>query len=349
MNKWFRAFAKDLDLIKHLLIVGSGSVGRRHALNFKDLGARVSCVDPRRDRLLEIAEKTPIEAQYLDIESALTNPEHYDGVVICSPPSAHVSQGILALRAGIPVLLEKPVSNNLNSARALSTLASELDVPILLGYTWRWWPPLQRVKSLLAENVIGRLLHVQFHMSAHLADWHPWERYQDFFMAKRELGGGALLDESHWVDLALWFFGSPVSVQAQIDRLSDLDIDTDDNVDMLLTYPNGMRVSIHLDIFSRPHEKFIRFVGDQGTVLWTAEPNRILKGSGMIEWDNEETFACERNDMFLGVAEEFLGLLNNQLKTQTCDLNDGLRVLEVLSVAKKSSIEGRRILMEHEI
>jgi predicted dehydrogenase len=41
-------------------------------------------------------------------------------------------------------------------------------------------------------------------MSAHLADWHPWERYQDFFMAQAALGGGALLDESHFLDLMLW-------------------------------------------------------------------------------------------------------------------------------------------------
>ena len=43
--------------------------------------------------------------------------------------------------------------------------------PVLLGYTWRWWPPLRRLRALLGEKTIGTLRHVQFHMSAHLADF----------------------------------------------------------------------------------------------------------------------------------------------------------------------------------
>ena len=42
-----------------------------------------------------------------------------------------------------------------------------------MGYTWRWWPPLRKVRELLSEGAIGTIRHVQFHMSAHLADWHP--------------------------------------------------------------------------------------------------------------------------------------------------------------------------------
>ena len=75
-------------------------------------------------------------------------------------------------------------------------------------------------------------------MSAHLADWHPWEQYQDFFMAKKNLGGGALLDESHWIDLMVWFFGLPQSIIGKVEKISDLDIETDDNVDFLSLYPD---------------------------------------------------------------------------------------------------------------
>jgi predicted dehydrogenase len=68
-------------------------------------------------------------------------------------------------------------------------------------------------------------------MAAHLADWHPWERYQDFFMSSKTMGGGAILDESHWLDLMLWFFGTPEKLFAKVDKISDLEIETDDNVD----------------------------------------------------------------------------------------------------------------------
>ena len=61
-------------------------------------------------------------------------------------------------------------------------------------------------------------------------------------MARRELGGGALLDESHWIDLMLWLFGMPASVSGRIDKISELEIDSDDNVDLLFAYNNGPRI-----------------------------------------------------------------------------------------------------------
>ena len=197
-------------------------------------------------------------------------------------------QSIAALEAGLPVLLEKPVAPDLAGARRLAAAVDGASAPLLMGYTWRWWPPLRKVRALLGEGAIGTIRHVQFHMSAHLADWHPWERYQDFFMARREMGGGALLDESHWIDLMLWLFGMPASVSGRIEKISDLEIDSDDNVDLLFAYDGGPRVSMHLDLYGRPHEKFIRFVGSEGTLFWSADPNQIRIGRGwQQDWETE--------------------------------------------------------------
>jgi predicted dehydrogenase len=328
----------------HILIVGSGSVGRRHGRNLAALGARISAVDPRADRLDEFAGEVDLVGRYLTLQEALAAAAGYDGVVIGSPPNAHVEQSLAALGAGLPILLEKPVSPDLASAEQLMAAAAESGVPVLLGYTWRWWPPLRRVRELLAEGVVGRLRHVQFHMSAHLADWHPWEPYQAFFMASTALGGGALLDESHWTDLALWLFGKPATITADIAKLSDLDIDTDDNVDMLLTYEDGPRVTIHLDIYGRPHEKYIRFVGEQGTMLWTADPNRIAIGHEMTGWSTCEEFTCERNDMFIAVAKEFIDVQKGA-PVATCSLTDGVEVLRVIEAARTASAEGRTIAL----
>ncbi|MCH7705228.1 MAG: Gfo/Idh/MocA family oxidoreductase, partial [Planctomycetes bacterium] len=145
----------------------------------------------RRERRIQLV------AGYESAQDALAAGS-YDGVVIGSPPHVHVAQATAALDAGFPVLLEKPVSPGLAGAQTLEQVVKRTGIPLLMGYTWRWWPPLAEVRQLLAENKIGAIRNVQFHMSAHLADWHPWERYQEFFMAHREMGGGALLDESHW-------------------------------------------------------------------------------------------------------------------------------------------------------
>ncbi len=329
---------------KHLLIVGSGSVGKRHARNLAALGCRISCIDPREDRRAELAAETPCVGTFATLEEALAG-NALDGVVIGSPPSAHAAQTIATLAAGLPVLLEKPVSPDLTGARALLDAAAVAGVPVLLGYTWRWWPPLSRARQLLRQGAIGKVLHVQFQMSANLADWHPWERYQDFFMASSALGGGALLDESHWIDLALWMFDLPSRVFARVEKLSGLEIDTDDNVDMLWTYDDGLRISIHLDIFGRPHEKFIRFSGDRGTLLWSADPNRIRWGNGTSGWEYSENFTCDRNDMFVAVAKDFLQMLRGAAEAQ-CTLHDGLKVMRVIEAARSSNVERREIRLE---
>ncbi|GAF86340.1 unnamed protein product, partial [marine sediment metagenome] len=166
--------------------------------------------------------------------------------------------------------------------------------------------------------------------------------YWEFFMASKALGGGALLDESHWIDLMYWFLGEPKQLFARIDKISDLKIDSDDNVDLLVIYKDGLHVNIHLDLYGRPHEKYISFIGEQGTIYWTADPNRVAVGKEMIQkWETYD-YGCERNDMFLGVAQEFLRVLEGA-PVETCSIQDGVRVLSFIEAARKSHSEGRLI------
>lgn len=326
----------------HLLIVGSGSVGKRHARNFRTLGCSISAFDPRPDRNAELAAEGATVATFVTLGEALAA-SRYDGAIICSPPHVHVDQTLACMRHRLPILLEKPVSPQLAEAQTLHAAQRAGGPAVLLGYTWRWWPPLGRVRGLLSDGIIGSLRHVRFVMSAHLADWHPWEPYQEFFMARRELGGGALLDESHWIDIACWLFGEPFTVSARVEKISDLEISSDDNVDILLTYPDNLRVSIHLDLYGRPHEKSITFVGDGGTIRWTAEPNQLQVGRESTQWQAPEMFSCERNDMFVGVAREFLEVIGG--RAPSCTLRDGIAALRVVEAARLSHESARTVTL----
>ena len=122
-----------------ILVVGAGSAGRRHATNLVSLGARVSCFDPRSDRLEQAQDEiSGLVAAHEDWDEALESDA--DGAVIASPPSAHVEQAIACLEGGRPVLLEKPVSQDLRSADQLRQVVRRSKRALLLGYTYRWWP-----------------------------------------------------------------------------------------------------------------------------------------------------------------------------------------------------------------
>lgn len=326
----------------HILVLGAGSVGKRHMQNLKDLGCVVSAMDPRDDRLDEAADGIGIAFRYRSLE-AIDNWSAFDGVVIGSPPSFHVDQAMAALGAGRPVLMEKPLSPGLADAERLEQfIQGRPDARLLLGYTYRWWPPLRDFRERLRGKGASPVLHTKFVMSAHLADWHPWERYQDFFMASRELGGGALLDESHFIDLMYWFFGMPESITARVEKLSSLDISTDDNVDIIASYGDNLRVTIHLDLFGRPHEKYIRASGENHSIEWCFDPNRIRWSGEMTDQWQEQRYDHERNDMFVAVAEEFLGIIRHG-HAPSCTLADGINVMRLIEACRASSDNNRTI------
>jgi predicted dehydrogenase len=299
-------------------------------------------MDPRRDRVQDASAEVKLERSYTDEQSAFMDSALFDGVVIASPPKYHVSQCVTALEKNMPVLLEKPVSPTLSDALVLQDALKGKEHRLILGYSYRWWPPLQEFFRRLQQAKAGKIHHAQFVMSAHLADWHPWERYQDFFMASKDLGGGALLDESHFLDLMVWFFGMPERIFAKVEKLSSLEIETDDNVDMLALYANGLRVSMHLDLYGRPHEKYIVVEGDKGTLRWSFEPNRIQFGGDMEQKWQHSDFQYERNDMFLNTAKEFLTVLDGH-NGISCSLQDGINILKIVEACRQSSRSERTV------
>lgn len=322
----------------HILVIGLGSAGKRHARNLRALGCIVSGFDPRTDRQQEAAEEGPLAATFGNLEAAL-KATAFDGFVIASPPAFHIDQIIAAGAGGRWILCEKPLSIDSESCRRLEVAGGR----VLLGYTYRWWPPVAEFRRRLQDGEIGAVRHIRFVMSAHLADWHPWERYQDFFMANKEQGGGALLDESHFIDLLLWFAGKPHSVMASVDKISDLDISADDNVDVIASFSNGMKANLHLDLIGRPHQRHIIAVGETGTLMWSYEENAVkLSRTGELKWE-DQIFTCERNDMFMGAASELLELIRGTRTAPSCSLADGIAALEVVDACRRSSAIGQTI------
>lgn len=329
--------------MKHLLIVGNGSIGKRHARNLSSLDCMISVVDPKESRRTELDQEMPIKGHYETLEAALVNP--YDGVFICTPPADHVEQCLMCIDQKLPIYLEKGVSLESSEAAKLALAVTNNHHLLLMGYTWRWWPSIQELESLMHD--IGTIRKVEMVIAAHLADWHPWERYQDFYIASR----GGVENESHWIDLMLKWFGWPEKLFSRIDHISDLETSTNDNLELWCEY-DGMNVRIHFDLYSRPHEKYIKIVGEQGTVHW--EPNKIKIGNDAGWTDNREAawktqksnnriieYSTERNEMFLNAAKEFLHLLDNPNEKPSCTIIDGAQVMRLIEAARISHETGR--------
>ena len=303
---------------KHILVVGAGSIGKRHLRNFKSLGCEVSAVDPRQDRLLE-AKGEGASICSKDLKEALEVHDNIDGIVIATPPRFHFRQCLEILKSEIPILLEKPGTRTCWESKSLVEYSNSNK--FLLAYCYRWWPSIIKLREHIQNGKIGRCLNANFTISAHIEDWHPWEHYKDFFLANKWLGGGALLDENHFVDLMIWFWGMPRQIIARLDNISDFDIDVEDNVDIIFIYDNGLRVTMHLDLIGRPHEKSIIIRGDRGTLTWGTSvdysTNTIRFANNMLpnhESEEVHVFEFDRNSMFISEAQEFLDMIDGNDK-----------------------------------
>lgn len=322
----------------HILIIGCGSVGKRHALNLNKIGINnISFVDPQIQRCEDFNKQLGLNFFFKTIEEAYIL-NNITGIIIASPTFFHVSDCKKSFYFKCPIFVEKPISMSLTEVLELRKLNVD-NIPILLGYTWRWWKPLSILKDLLISNKIGTVRHVQFFMGAHLEDWHPWENYRDFFMSNKELGGGALLDESHWIDLMIWLFGLPDKVVADFSKISDLEITSDDNVDCLCVY-SDKRVLLHLDLYSRPHEKYIKIVGENGSIFWSPSPN-VIRITNYINGeyiDSKEEFSYERNSMFEDVISHFVSIIKDKVEPE-CSIIDGIAVMNIIEQIRIKSMK----------
>ncbi len=325
----------------HILVVGFGSAGRRHAQNLARRGATISVVDTRADRLVP-PEGLTLQGRYASVEEAVAD-GRFTGAVVATPTAFHVAQTEALMAAGCRILLEKPVALDFASARRLADAEARSGQPILLGYTWRWWTALRELRARLQAGAIGRPLRAELIMASHLEDWHPWEPLSDFFMSNAALGGGALLDESHWLDQMLWLFGAPAEIAAQVERVSALPIDSDDHVELQAFYEDGLRVRVHLDLYTRPTERSIVIFGDRGALRWSFESNVIGECHGAEQVWQETKYGGERNDMFDALAAEFLSLCLGAGQP-SCTLAEGLTVMRIIDAARASHLhKGARV------
>ena len=299
--------------MEHILIVGSGSIGMRHVASVRALlpSARISFLR-EFGRSTTSATLRPEFGLFRTLDEAIS--ARPDLVVIANPSAMHLRYVQAAIGAGIPFYIEKPVVTNKSDFEALrTTLASGVRMPInMVGCNLRFLPSLARVRDLLREKRIGRVVRASFEAGQWLPDWRPQQDYTKSYSAKVELGGGVLLDLIHEVDAARWLLGEFSTVIGAIGKFSDLAIETEDTAGLILHRPGGPITVIQLDYVSRIPVRKYKFVGDRGTIEWDLRREQIslIDQHGIEEilaMDGDDfsvpwTYQAAMKEMFLAVA-----------------------------------------------
>jgi glutamate-1-semialdehyde aminotransferase/spore coat polysaccharide biosynthesis protein SpsF (cytidylyltransferase family)/predicted dehydrogenase len=321
------------------LVVGCGSIGRRHARNLKSLGLRqLAFCDTNPDALKQCNEAVAGEL-YSSYKEALKKFKP-DLTLICTPPVYHVDEALAALQAGSHVFIEKPLSHESAGVQVLIAEARRHDRNVQVGYNLRFHPGLQILKELIDSGKIGRVLWMNVEAGQYLPDWRPWQNYRESYSARRELGGGIVLDGSHELDYICWLLGLPIEVTCRAEHLSSLELDVEDSAWIYLTFPDRRRAELHLDFVQRSYTRTCKVVGETGTALWDFTSQEVRWFSAEDPGWKSIPYKFEINDMYVTEMSHFLESLGSGTGP-IVDLEQGRDVIRVVEAAKKSSAEGR--------
>ena len=184
---------------------------------------------------------------------------------ICNPTSEHIASALECARLGLALFLEKPIGNSLEGWKELKTLLIDGPMISYVAYPLRFHPLLQRCRALIANHELGDVLSFSAICSSYLPDWRPGSNYRNCYSAQKRLCGGALLDLSHELDYLAWLFGPYKITTARLERISDLKIDTEDHVDLLLRFASGVPGRVHLDYYRRDAQRTLDIVAAEGS------------------------------------------------------------------------------------
>jgi predicted dehydrogenase len=316
------------------LIVGFGSIGRRHFRNLLSLGQSDILFFRTRHSTLPEEEISgfPIES---DLAAALAHKP--DAVIIANPTAFHLDAAIPVAEQGCHILLEKPVSHNLDGLDEFTAIVRKNAARVLVGFQFRFHPNLLQIRNLLQEQVIGQPLYLRSHCGEYLPAWHPWEDYRKSYSARKDLGGGVLLTLCHSLDYLSWIFGEPQVRSSLLSYDSHLGIDVEDVAELSLIFPGDVIGSLHLNYVEIPSKHILEIIGTQGTISWDYYQNSVtvvhLGKSGQTRQILEAPEGFERNDLFLDEMRHFIEVVEGKTDP-LCTLEDGILVLKLVSEAK---------------
>jgi predicted dehydrogenase len=258
-------------------------------------------------------------------------------VFVCTPPSFHVDHALRALRNGAHVFIEKPLSHSIDGVSALRDESNKLERVVQVGYNLRFHPGIKTLKQLVENDVAGRILWARAEVAQYLPEWRPWQDYRQSYTARKELGGGIILDASHEIDYMLWLLGPPSELACMAGQVSDLDVNVEDCATILLRLRSGAQADIHMDFAQRTTSRSCVLAGENARLEWQYSENHVRvvrpgKPSEVIAHD------FETNQMYLSEVKDFFLRVTNGVRTNQ-SLIDSELTLQVALAARSAAAE----------
>lgn len=318
------------------VVIGCGSIGQRHIRNLQFLRAgEIIAFDIVSHKLEEVQRKYGVTVVSELDQVWAQNP---DVALITTPTSLHIPLALEAAEHGCHLFVEKPLSHTMDGVDELLRVVEERSLITLVGCNMRFHPGIMRMNELIDKGAVGKVIAARVEVGQYLPDWHPWEDYRQMYSARHDLGGGVILDAIHEIDYIRWMLGDVTEVACFADKLSHLEIDTEDVAAILIRFASGAIGEIHLDYVQRAYSRSCHIIGEEGTIRWDWS-------EGLVRWYSatrkrweffENPQGWTPNQMYIDEMAHFLSCLRYEAKP-LLDVKQAQQVLRIALAAKRSA------------
>ncbi len=191
--------------------IGCGEVTEKKsgpAFNEVEGSQVVAVMSRSENKARSYAERHHVRKWYTDASELIEDPD-VNAVYIATPPSSHATFAIMAMHAGKPCYIEKPLAASYNDCIRINRISEQTGVPCFVAYYRRYLPYFQKVKEIIESGTIGNVVNVQVRFSVPPRDLDfqsdkemPWRLQPDI------AGGGYFYDLApHQIDLLQNLFG----------------------------------------------------------------------------------------------------------------------------------------------
>ena len=330
--------------IKTILVIGLGSIGKRHVKNIKEFFPEIKIIALRHSKFNKNdLFNYGLHDCVLSIKDALNyNP---DAAIISNPASEHLKFAKILAQSGIDLLIEKPISNSVAGIEELIELCELNKCILMTAYNLRFLPSLVEFKNQIDSNRVGKLLSIHAEVGQYLPSWRQGSDYRNSVSANKNLGGGVLLELSHEIDYLYWIFGELRWVIAHVSKQSSLDLDVEDSSKILLSFDNDLSASLNMDFFRHDTSRKCYAIGEKGTMLWDGISDEVkLFENGANAWKTIFKSSADKNFTYSEEIKYFFSIIETKNPPKISGY-DGMKVLVAIEAIKKSNNIGSKIYL----
>jgi predicted dehydrogenase len=341
-----------------IAVAGAGLIGRRHIeeVNASDAADLASIVDPGPAGP-ELAEKYGVTLYQSLAE--LFDRDKPDGVILATPNQMHVDGGLECVAAGVPVIVEKPIGDSVESATRLVEAGEQAGVPVLTGHHRNYSPIMAKAREIIQSGRLGPIVAVV----GTALFYKPDDYFDENGGWRRQPGGGPiLLNLTHEVNNLLSLVGDIESVQASTSS-STRGFPVEDTSAMIFRFANGALGTFLLsdtagsarsweqtsqENTSYPtysDEDAYHIAGTQGSLSVPTMRLKIFEGKRSW-WEPFETSteSLERSDPLANQVKHFAAVIRGEAEP-ICSGRDGLKTLQVVDAVVEAARTGQPITL----